>query len=407
MDVFGRLSRLGTTLRNRALPIIWQTAVPKLKYKLQRLVDAWAWSEKARSWVASHPNLAFAPIGVFGVIYLLRIQQAAAAAALAGAWFALARHFSQTEADRRRRISESYSKAVEQLGSDKLEVRLGGIFSLERISKESPDEYWTVMENLSAFVRERSRRNEAEQTSLDLEQCVSRCAYSLWQRAGQPSGRAEEFWAEAVKSKADLGERPPADIAAVLTVIKRRSKESREREAAMNWSFDLSGAILTQADLRFVDLRRANLSYVRLAGAQLEEAHLEEANLMHADLKSANLFHAHLEHAELRYACLKQAYVWDARLDRTSLDEAHLEQAELAHSHFEGAALWGTYLNGANLRNTQLQRADLQGAHLEGANLEGATLNVRGNLQLLTAHGDAFTRLPNGVDRPTHWASTA
>jgi hypothetical protein len=30
-------------------------------------LDAW-------SWVASHPNLAFSPIGVFGVIYLLRIQ---------------------------------------------------------------------------------------------------------------------------------------------------------------------------------------------------------------------------------------------------------------------------------------------------------------------------------------------
>jgi hypothetical protein len=47
------------------------------------------------------------------------------------------------------------------LGSDKLEVRLGGIYSLERISKESPDDYWTVMENLTAFVRERSRRNES------------------------------------------------------------------------------------------------------------------------------------------------------------------------------------------------------------------------------------------------------
>jgi hypothetical protein len=36
-----------------------------------------------------------------------------------------------------RRITESFSKAVEQLGSDKLEVRLGGTYSLERISKES------------------------------------------------------------------------------------------------------------------------------------------------------------------------------------------------------------------------------------------------------------------------------
>jgi hypothetical protein len=40
---------------------------------------------------------------------------------------------------------------VEQLGSDKPEVRLGGIYSLERISKESPADYWTVMENLATM----------------------------------------------------------------------------------------------------------------------------------------------------------------------------------------------------------------------------------------------------------------
>ena len=39
-------------------------------------------------------------------------------------------------------------------------------------------------------------------------------------------------------------EKPAADIAAVLTVIKRRSEQSREREGANNWRFDLSGAIL-------------------------------------------------------------------------------------------------------------------------------------------------------------------
>jgi hypothetical protein len=51
------------------------------------------------------------------------------------------RHTAQTDADRQRRITESFSKAIDQLASDKLEVRLGGIYSLERISKESQDDY--------------------------------------------------------------------------------------------------------------------------------------------------------------------------------------------------------------------------------------------------------------------------
>jgi hypothetical protein len=56
-------------------------------------------------------------------------------AGLAIAGVTLVRHFAQIEADRQRRITESFSKATEQLGSDKLELRLGGIYTLERISK--------------------------------------------------------------------------------------------------------------------------------------------------------------------------------------------------------------------------------------------------------------------------------
>ena len=55
-----------------------------------------------------------------------------ASAALKQAATATRRHFAQTDADRQRRIVETFSKAVEQLGSDKLEIRVGAIFALER-----------------------------------------------------------------------------------------------------------------------------------------------------------------------------------------------------------------------------------------------------------------------------------
>jgi hypothetical protein len=40
--------------------------------------------------------------------------------AFIGAGIALIRHYAQTEADRQRRIVESFSNAVSRLGSDKL-----------------------------------------------------------------------------------------------------------------------------------------------------------------------------------------------------------------------------------------------------------------------------------------------
>jgi hypothetical protein len=53
-------------------------------------------------------------------------------------------------------ITDRYTRAVEQLGSDKLDVRLGGIYALERIAKDSERDHPTVVEVLSAFVREHS-----------------------------------------------------------------------------------------------------------------------------------------------------------------------------------------------------------------------------------------------------------
>src|SRR5262245_28229092 len=56
------------------------------------------------------------------------------------------------------KLTERFSKAVELLGSDKLDVRLGGIYALERIARDSLKDHWTVMEVLTAFVREQSRK---------------------------------------------------------------------------------------------------------------------------------------------------------------------------------------------------------------------------------------------------------
>ena len=45
------------------------------------------------------------------------------------------------------------ARAIEQLGNaDSIDVHLGGIYSLERIAKDSPDDRVTVFEVLCAFV---------------------------------------------------------------------------------------------------------------------------------------------------------------------------------------------------------------------------------------------------------------
>ena len=52
-----------------------------------------------------------------------------------------------------RRITELYAKAVEQLGSDKAPVRLGGLYALERLAQNTPSQRLTVVNVLCAYLR--------------------------------------------------------------------------------------------------------------------------------------------------------------------------------------------------------------------------------------------------------------
>jgi hypothetical protein len=51
-------------------------------------------------------------------------------------------------------ITERFTRAIDQLGSDKLDVRLGGIYALERIARDSSEDHPQVIEVLTAYVRE-------------------------------------------------------------------------------------------------------------------------------------------------------------------------------------------------------------------------------------------------------------
>ncbi|WP_116248317.1 pentapeptide repeat-containing protein [Nocardiopsis sp. FIRDI 009] len=85
---------------------------------------------------------------------------------------------------------------------------------------------------------------------------------------------------------------------------------------------------------------------------------------------------------------------------------ADLVGAGLRDADLAGATLRGAWLIAADLRRADLRRADLLGADLRDADLRGADLTGAVFLtqpQANAARGDAATRLPAALDRPSHW----
>jgi uncharacterized protein YjbI with pentapeptide repeats len=225
----------------------------------------------------------------------------------------------QQQAARDLLISNQVSKGFEQLASDKMAMRLGGIYALEGVmgASERPEQYrGPVLEMLCAFVRE----------------------YTI--------GKT-------------VFEKPAIDIQAALTVIGRRKGQELPDLAKANIpGANLSGANLTGADLDSANRNSAYLSGANLLGANLLGANLSGANLTGAKLSRVDLTGANLTGANLGLADLNGAYLSSANLRGADLTGANLRSANLRGANLSVAYLIRADLNGAkNLIQTQLNEA--------------------------------------------------
>src|SRR5829696_2449684 len=123
----------------------------------------------------------------------------------------------RVEISQDQQVTERFTRAIDQLGATddttskpRLEVRLGGIYALERIAWDSPKrDYSTVMEVLTAYVRENTP--QAPEPS---------------QASSEAASTSNEAPAEAEEERAEQAappepSRPTADIQAILDVLDR------------------------------------------------------------------------------------------------------------------------------------------------------------------------------------------
>ncbi len=108
----------------------------------------------------------------------------------------------------------------------------------------------------------------------------------------------------------------------------------------------------------------------------------------------------------LRASELARAAVAGPKADHRGAD---LIGADLRGADLRGATLRGARLIAADLRRADLSGADLIGADLRDADIRGAELTGCIFLiqsQIDSAKGDAHTRLPQSLVRPSHWSGT-
>ncbi|MBZ6260734.1 pentapeptide repeat-containing protein [Streptomyces olivaceus] len=244
-------------------------------------------------------------------------------------------------------VTDRFSRAVDQLGSDKLDVRIGGLHALWRIAEQSARDREAVISIQAAYLR----------------------THLPW----PPTGREAPAADVPINDIAPLETRA-ADAQVALTAL---GVLCRHRE--QSW-----------VNLSITDLRRADCDglwfpEVNFDHACMEAAGLYRANLTQTSLVSVNLRHADLATAVLRRARCVLADLRAAKLVETDLRDADFTETDLREANLRKAAAHGAVFHRADLRMADLRGTDLSTADLAEARLDGALASER-------------TRWPAGFD---------
>ncbi|MER7477472.1 pentapeptide repeat-containing protein [Streptomyces sp. NPDC126510] len=300
----------------------------------------------------------------------LSLPGIAALGALLFTWMQVGQASKELSISEHGQITSRFNFAVDHLGSQSLDIRLGGIYALQRIMQDSPRDQPTVVSVLAAFAQRHAGSSadslkkpiDPEVTPTPVADVRAAIATLVHRRPNLDRGTIVDL------SKTDLrglrfNERAPIKLPNVDL------SEADLREASLAGA-DLHKAYLWDVNLEGADLGGANLWGAYLAGASLPNSSLAGANLRRADMTCIDLFINETGAVEERQNCVDMQLVdlTDADLRNAIMSDVNLSYAILSGADFRGADLARS-----NLSNADLTNADFRGAKLTDIKLEGAT----------------------------------
>ena len=274
----------------------------------------------------------------------------------------------QNDTEEQRLVTEQISRGIDQIGAYKqsadgkilepnMEVRMGGLYSLQRIMQDSERDEESIAKIFYAYVRENAKKGKIKTKEYQPREDV--------QAALDIISRFNKAW-----KKRGKGFSPDSRINLSRINFKGYSFTDINFRYAILEDVDLSDAILFKADLFGTDLFRANLSGANLTNSNLSNSYLTDSNLSNALISISNLTNSDLSGANLSGADL-----FDTNLSGSALKKANLSGANLSVVNFYNSDLSGANLSGALLYRASFLNANLEGANLEGANLMDANLS--------------------------------
>lgn len=230
-------------------------------------------------------------------------------------------------------LNERYQKGSEMLGNSVLSVRLGGIYALQHLAEDHPEQYHVqILRLFCAFMRHPTEDNSME----------------IGEHTNIVSANRQK-----INSDTYLRE----DVESVLRAIATRSEKDIELEKKAKFHLHLYAT-----NLHSVRIRGFKIYTVKLDDIKKKPSFNDNENLSHVAFWDVDLSNAHLDSTDFSRSVF----------DGTNLSGAHLSEANLSGTEWLNAILKDTLIAGADLSNAWIRETDLSNADLSGADLSGA-----------------------------------
>ena len=275
------------------------------------------------------------------------------------AWRRLGQQDKNIEIAKKGQGAERFSRNLEHLESNMLEIRQGGIHALGQIAEEFPEDRGPISRVLCSFIRENSVADTMEMYS------------------GEGGGVSPAYNKEA-RHHSEIGQ-CRGDVFEALRVVAGPTFNDENRDLTYGYFHNamLPNANLSNVESRVADFEGSNLIQANFSRADLYDTHFARANLTGADFKKASLLKVRFIQAIIISTCFDDADLSSANLEKANFTDATFYDANLNNTKFSNSISVDAILQDANLEN-----ANFKGAYLINADLRGVKLRPKKNGEL-------------------------
>lgn len=242
-----------------------------------------------------------------------------------------------------------FTKAIEQLGTTtsegkpNIELRLGGLYALEKIAQNNQEYHPPIMEVLTSYLRLHSPRTiEINDEGDKLKEII---------HSSENSTRT--------------------DIQVAIKIIGRRRVDFDSDQG-----IDLSNLTLDR-----IDLTKANLSHARITGSSFNHSNLTGVRLRHSIIKDSDFSRCTLGYADFTGSDMSKVSFSHAHLQHASFRKAKISGANFDRSLLHDADYCGSSLFNATFHHSYNGRVEFSCA--KAGNIEPPKMQKKINSSIL------------------------